>query len=124
MKRCALELIVCSAQRNAFRQVLQFGNQMLEHLDSYELASEHAHSCCILLAHKKFKMDGRWHTHIDFDKFLVLAKSGQAFSSMDYLAPTPEWAVYGQGIAGDGGFDPSEVHYRRGAAAKARGGGC
>jgi tRNA wybutosine-synthesizing protein 1 len=105
-------------------QVLLFGNQMLEHLDSYELASEHAHSCCILLAHKKFKIGGQWHTHIDFDKFLVLAKSGHAFSSMDYLAPTPEWAVYGRGIAGDGGFDPSEFHYRRGAAAKARGGGC
>jgi len=105
-------------------EVLSFGKQMLEHLDNYELASEHAHSCCILLANKKFKIEGRWHTHIDFDKFLVLAKAGHAFSSLDYLAPTPDWAVYGQGIPGDGGFDPNEVHYRRGAVAKARGGGC
>jgi tRNA wybutosine-synthesizing protein 1 len=78
---------------NSRRQVLLFGNQMSEHLDDYELASEHAHSCCILLANKKFNIEGEWHTHIDFDKFLVLAKSGQAFSSVDYLARTPEWGV-------------------------------
>jgi hypothetical protein len=45
---------------------------------SYELACEHAHSCCILLADKRFKgSSGEWHTWIDFDKFIVLAKAHQ-----------------------------------------------
>lgn len=36
----------------------------------YELACEHAHSCCVLLAKTaKFKVDGKWHTWIDYEKF-------------------------------------------------------
>jgi hypothetical protein len=29
------------------------------------------------------------------------------------MVPTPEWAVFGKGIPGDGGFDPAELHFRR-----------
>ena len=36
----------------------------------------------------------QWHTWIDYDKFAALATAGKPFGSMDYLAPTPEWAVY------------------------------
>lgn len=82
--------------------------------DDYEVASEHAHSCAVLMAHKKFKIEGEWYTHIDFDKFLVLSKSGKDFSAEEYMAKTPEWAVFGKGIPGDGGFDPNETHFRRG----------
>ena len=45
----------------------------------YELACEHEHSCCILLARpEKFKRYGKWHTWIDYDKFqeLVSKRSG------------------------------------------------
>lgn len=36
----------------------------------YEVACEHVHSCCVLLAKvDKFKVDGQWHTWIDYDKF-------------------------------------------------------
>merc|ERR1711879_677634 len=49
----------------------------------YEIASEHEHSCCVLLANAdKFKIDNKWHTFIDFDKFLELESSGKAFSSL------------------------------------------
>ena len=58
-------------------------------LPDYEIACEHEHSNCVLIAHKKvrieancyelvlciisqFKIDGRWHTWIDFDKFIEL----------------------------------------------------
>jgi tRNA wybutosine-synthesizing protein 1 len=46
----------------------------------YELACEHSHSCCVLLAKtSKFKVNGKWHTWIDYEKFqdmvrIVLAK--------------------------------------------------
>ncbi|CAI5536839.1 unnamed protein product [Closterium sp. Naga37s-1] len=78
----------------------------------YELACEHEHSCCVLLAlSAKFKApDGTWHTWIDYDKFHQLVASGQPFSSTDYMAPTPPWAVFG---AKEAGFDPQETRVRR-----------
>ena len=48
----------------------------------YGLACEHAHSCCILLARTdRFLLDGRWHTHIDYERFHELAAKGQPFTS-------------------------------------------
>ena len=36
----------------------------------YEVACEHAHSCCVLLAKvDKFKIKGEWHTWIDYERF-------------------------------------------------------
>uniref|UniRef100_A0A0D6R5Z5 tRNA 4-demethylwyosine synthase (AdoMet-dependent) n=1 Tax=Araucaria cunninghamii TaxID=56994 RepID=A0A0D6R5Z5_ARACU len=77
----------------------------------YELACEHAHSCCVLLANaSKFKVQGQWFTWIDYDMFHQLAASGEAFSSKDYAAPTPSWAVYG---ATEGGFDPGQARFKK-----------
>ncbi|CCF60385.1 hypothetical protein KAFR_0K00300 [Kazachstania africana CBS 2517] len=70
----------------------------------YDIAAEHAHSNCILIANKKFKINDEWHTHIDFDKFFQLLKTGEQFTYMDYLSKTPEWALYG-----NGGFAPGNV---------------
>lgn len=67
----------------------------------YELAAEHAHSNCILIANTRFKINGEWHTYIAFDKFFELLKKGDDFTYMDYLEKTPEWALYG-----NGGFAP------------------
>ena len=92
--------------------------------DEYELASEHAHSNIVLLAHRDFRIDGVWHTWIDYDRFTALAASGQPFASLDYCAPTPEWAVY-RDDAVDGGFDPAETRFLRKNGDKAiTGGGC
>jgi tRNA wybutosine-synthesizing protein 1 len=39
----------------------------------YSIATEHEHSCCILLAREdKFKVSGQWHTWIDYDRFQQL----------------------------------------------------
>eukprot|EP00997_Jenningsia_sp_PLL12_P005682 NODE_2215_length_964_cov_162.925683_g1824_i0.p3 GENE.NODE_2215_length_964_cov_162.925683_g1824_i0~~NODE_2215_length_964_cov_162.925683_g1824_i0.p3 ORF type:complete len:108 (-),score=27.12 NODE_2215_length_964_cov_162.925683_g1824_i0:102-425(-) len=77
----------------------------------YQLACEHEHSCLILIAKKKFHIEGQWHTWIDYPKFFELLQTGQPFTSMDYVAPTPDWAVYG---AEERGFDPDETrHYRK-----------
>eukprot|EP00928_Gymnodinium_smaydae_P063877 TRINITY_DN47355_c0_g1_i1.p1 TRINITY_DN47355_c0_g1~~TRINITY_DN47355_c0_g1_i1.p1 ORF type:complete len:700 (-),score=142.86 TRINITY_DN47355_c0_g1_i1:136-2235(-) len=73
--------------------------------DQYELACEHQHSNIVLIAHKRYKINGKWHTWIDYDKFHQLAASGSDFGVHDYLAETPSWAVYG---AAERGFDPNE----------------
>lgn len=77
----------------------------------YQLACEHEHSCCVLLARKdRFYRDGRWHTWIDYDKFQDLVASGKEFDSTDYMLPTPSWAVFG---AKEAGFDPQETRFRK-----------
>lgn len=77
----------------------------------YEVACEHVHSCCVLLANaNKFKIDGQWFTWIDYEKFHNLVASGRPFDSKDYMAATPSWAVYG---AEEGGFDPGQARYKK-----------
>lgn len=77
---------------------------------SYELAAEHAHSCCILIAHTKFKINDVWHTHIDYPRFFELLESGEDFCDMDYVKETPAWAVWGSEEAG---FNPDDTRYDR-----------
>ncbi|ODM90500.1 S-adenosyl-L-methionine-dependent tRNA 4-demethylwyosine synthase, partial [Orchesella cincta] len=84
------------------------------YLPDYQLACEHEHSNCVLVAHKRFLIDNEWHTWIDYDKFHELFKeyksSGTSFSAMDYAARTPDWACYG---ATERGFDPVETRWQR-----------
>ncbi|BDA41096.1 S-adenosyl-L-methionine-dependent tRNA 4-demethylwyosine synthase [Coccomyxa sp. Obi] len=105
--------------------VCAFGEALCEACDGeYGLACEHAHSCCILLARKsRFHINGRWHTWIDYNRFQELAAGSLAFSSQDYMLPTPEWAVYGSPEAG---FNPQETRVKkaRNHPAKAESGGC
>ncbi|RGP64895.1 hypothetical protein FSPOR_7641 [Fusarium sporotrichioides] len=72
----------------------------------YGIAAEHAHSCCILLASERFYVDEKWHTLIDYKKFFeLLEERGPGnFTPEEYMgAPTPEWALWG-----NGGFDPRD----------------
>lgn len=90
-------------------EVKTFSEQILskEGLESdYEMSCEHQHSCIVLISHKKYKINDVWHTWIDYDKFHELVSAGREFSAMDYMAPTPEWALYGSEEAG---FDPKET---------------
>ena len=76
--------------------------------------AEHAHSCCTLLAQKKFYQNGKWHTWIDFDRFHDLVHKyehdGTEFDSTDYMVETPQWALKG---SEEQGFDPVEVRVRK-----------
>ncbi|XP_065055009.1 S-adenosyl-L-methionine-dependent tRNA 4-demethylwyosine synthase TYW1-like isoform X2 [Rhopilema esculentum] len=98
------------------QEVVDFVNALCEKIPEYELASEHEHSNCVLLAHKRFKINDVWHTWIDYPKFHDLmskydATNGrEAFSDMDYIAPTPHWAVFGDV---NRGFDPKETRFYR-----------
>ena len=65
-------------------------------------------------------------TWIDYEKFHCLVaeyqSSGQTFTSLDYMAPTPAWAVFG---ATEQGFDPREKRwFRKGKAEVNVDGGC
>lgn len=94
-------------------EVRQFCEALCEEIGGgeYELACEHAHSCCVLIGNKKLKVDNVWHTWIDYPRFHELVASGESFTVEDYMAPTPDWAVYGNEHAG---FDPEETrHYRK-----------
>lgn len=79
---------------------------------AYGIAAEHAHSCCILLGSERFRVDGKWRTLIDYDRFFeLLEEKGPDgdFSPEDYMgAETPEWATWG-----NGGFDPRDQRVDR-----------
>jgi len=82
-----------------------------EQLPIYEIACEHEHSLCVLIANKKkFYKDDKWHTWIDYSKFFELESSGKPFASEDYMEETPSWAIYG---AAEKGFDPNDVRFQR-----------
>jgi len=103
-------------------EVRKFCQSISERLGSeYELACEHVHSCCILIAKKEFYIDGHWNTWIDYDRFHKLIESKQPFTSADYIAPTPEWAIFG---ADEQGFNPVETRVYRNAKYKSSDSGC
>ena len=92
-------------------------------LPEYDLACEHKHSCSVLLARvDQFAIfdpqdptKRKWRTWIDYDKFQELAARHAAdrsfkFGVEDYIADTPEWAVFG---ANEEGFDPTDNRHRR-----------
>ncbi|XP_045731430.1 S-adenosyl-L-methionine-dependent tRNA 4-demethylwyosine synthase TYW1 isoform X4 [Mirounga angustirostris] len=64
----------------------------------------------------KFKIDSEWWTWIDYNRFQELMQEyedsgGSAtFSSKDYVAKTPHWALFG---ACERGFDPKDTRYQR-----------
>jgi tRNA wybutosine-synthesizing protein 1 len=74
----------------------------------YGIAAEHAHSCCALIASKRFLINNKWHTIIDYERFFNLLESANDFRPEDYCAETPEWALWG-----NGGFDPRDERVDR-----------
>uniref|UniRef100_A0A665U0U4 S-adenosyl-L-methionine-dependent tRNA 4-demethylwyosine synthase TYW1 n=1 Tax=Echeneis naucrates TaxID=173247 RepID=A0A665U0U4_ECHNA len=98
------------------QEVVAFVQQLAGMLPQYEIACEHEHSNCLLIAHTKFKVDGEWWTWIDYQRFQELAhvheESGglQSFSALDYIAKTPSWALFG---ASEQGFDPADTRFQR-----------
>ncbi|XP_009997432.1 PREDICTED: S-adenosyl-L-methionine-dependent tRNA 4-demethylwyosine synthase-like, partial [Chaetura pelagica] len=97
-------------------EVVHFVQELADLLPDYEIACEHEHSNCLLIAHKKFKVDGEWCTWIDYERFqeLVREREGsgrtRSFTATDYAARTPPWALFG---SRERGFDPLDVRYQR-----------
>ncbi|KAM9176832.1 S-adenosyl-L-methionine-dependent tRNA 4-demethylwyosine synthase TYW1B isoform 1-T2 [Mergus octosetaceus] len=102
-------------------EVVRFVQELVELIPDYEIACEHEHSNCLLIAHKKFKVDGEWYTWINYERFQELVqeheRSGgsKTFTAADYTARTPRWALFG---SSQRGFDPLDVRYQRKSKAK------
>eukprot|EP00545_Synedropsis_sp_CCMP1620_P004731 CAMPEP_0119015982 /NCGR_PEP_ID=MMETSP1176-20130426/11751_1 /TAXON_ID=265551 /ORGANISM="Synedropsis recta cf, Strain CCMP1620" /LENGTH=811 /DNA_ID=CAMNT_0006969307 /DNA_START=17 /DNA_END=2452 /DNA_ORIENTATION=+ len=91
-------------------------------IPEYDIACEHRHSVSVLLARvDQFAVDDpttgnrKWRTWIDYDKFQVLAARNAKdpsfkFKVEEYLADTPEWALFG---AEEEGFDPTDMRHRK-----------
>ena len=62
----------------------------------------------------QFFIDGVWRTWIDYEKFHQLYRAYREknieFTSLDYTAPTPLWAIVG---ANERGFDPNDTRWYR-----------
>ncbi|XP_068124664.1 S-adenosyl-L-methionine-dependent tRNA 4-demethylwyosine synthase TYW1-like isoform X2 [Hyperolius riggenbachi] len=97
-------------------EVIHFVQELSGLLPDYEVACEHEHSNCMLIAHKKFKIDGEWWTWIDYEKFQELVHTYEkslgtvTFTALDYIARTPEWALFG---STERGFDPVDTRFQR-----------
>ncbi|XP_014292785.1 S-adenosyl-L-methionine-dependent tRNA 4-demethylwyosine synthase TYW1 [Halyomorpha halys] len=97
-------------------EVISFSQQLVDLLPDYSISSEHEHSNCVLIAHKKFYIENKWNTWINYEKFHQLmeeyykSEGKSTFSSLDYVCPTPDWAVFG---ARERGFDPRETRWFR-----------
>ncbi|KAM9370444.1 S-adenosyl-L-methionine-dependent tRNA 4-demethylwyosine synthase TYW1-like [Phaethornis superciliosus] len=97
-------------------EVVHFVQDLANLIPDYEIACEHEHSNCLLIAHKKFKRDGEWFTWIDYDRFQELVREqegsggSKTFTAMDYTARTPPWALFG---SRERGFDPLDIRYQR-----------
>jgi len=92
-------------------EVKRFCEKLCSYLiNDYELACEHEHSCCCLIAKKEFKHNGKWHTWINYEKFHELVQSGKEFTAYDYMEETPDWAVWG---AKEQGFNPNELKTKK-----------
>lgn len=102
-------------------EVVRFVRELVALLPDYEIACEHEHSNCLLIAHTKFKVDGEWWTWIDYSRFQELVQQyeesggSRAFTARDYMARTPQWALFG---ARERGFDPKDTRYQRKNKAK------
>ncbi|XP_032057103.1 S-adenosyl-L-methionine-dependent tRNA 4-demethylwyosine synthase TYW1-like [Aythya fuligula] len=102
-------------------EVVRFVQELVELIPDYEIACEHEHSNCLLIAHKKFKVDGEWCTWINYERFQELVREhersggSKTFTAVDYTARTPRWALFG---SSQRGFDPLDVRYQRKSKAK------
>ncbi|XP_059549351.1 S-adenosyl-L-methionine-dependent tRNA 4-demethylwyosine synthase TYW1 isoform X3 [Myotis daubentonii] len=97
-------------------EVVRFVRELVDLIPDYEIACEHEHSNCLLIAHKKFKIDREWWTWIDYNRFQELIQEyedsggSKTFSAKDYMAKTPHWALFG---ANERGFDPKDTRFQR-----------
>uniref|UniRef100_A0A8C3P765 S-adenosyl-L-methionine-dependent tRNA 4-demethylwyosine synthase TYW1 n=1 Tax=Chrysemys picta bellii TaxID=8478 RepID=A0A8C3P765_CHRPI len=97
-------------------EVVHFVRELADLIPDYDIACEHEHSNCLLIAHKKFKIDGEWCTWIDYDRFQELvqeyenSRGSKTFTAADYVAKTPHWAMFG---SRERGFDPLDTRFQR-----------
>lgn len=70
-------------------EVVSFSEELMNYLPDYEIVTEHKPSLVVFAAKKKYKINNKWHTWIDFKKWDKLVNSENEFGIQDYLLPTP-----------------------------------
>lgn len=78
-------------------EIVGYSKKLLRYLPDYEIVSEHIPSRVVMFAKKKYFVDGKWKTWIDFPKWHELVNSGQDFDAMDYSINTPQVGLSGKG---------------------------
>ena len=78
-------------------EVVGWSKKIAEHLPEYEIVAEHIPSRVVMLARKKFRKGGKWHTWINFQKFIELVNNGKEFASTDFARKTPQTGISGKG---------------------------
>ena len=73
------------------KEVMDFTKELVKFLPDYEIVSEHYESRVVMLAKKKFFIDGKWHTWIDFDKYNKMVNSSldAVPETLNYIKKTP-----------------------------------
>ena len=77
-------------------EIADFTKELIKSLHDYEIVSDHVPSRVVMCAKKKYKMEGKWKTWIDFKKFDELVNSGKEFSTEDFLLNTPQTGLSGK----------------------------
>jgi tRNA wybutosine-synthesizing protein 1 len=78
-------------------ETVAFTKELITFLPEYDIVSEHISSRVVMLAKKKFKKDGVWHTWIDFPKFHQLFRAGKEIVTEQFLKKTPTTGLSGKG---------------------------
>lgn len=78
-------------------EVVDFSKELAKFLPEYEIVSEHIPSRVVMFAKKEFKINNKWMTWIDFDKFFELLEQKEQFDKFDFLKETPSVGLSGKG---------------------------
>ena len=80
-------------------EVVTFCNILVKYLEDYEIVSEHIPSRVVMFAKKKFYVQGKWMTWIDFPRWneLVHSGTGNNISVEEYWKATPVVGISGKG---------------------------
>ena len=77
-------------------EVVAFTQELVKYLPDYEICSEHLSSRVVMVAKKKFKIEGVWNTWIDFPKFHEMVNKGEPIRTNAFLKKTPSTGLSGK----------------------------
>jgi len=90
-------------------EIVEYVKEFVKFLPDYEIVGEHIASRVVLLAKKKFFIDGKWKTWIDYNKWHDLVLSGKEFDVLDYVIKTPNTGISGKGTRDSRKVEVQEV---------------
>lgn len=94
--------------------VVEFSEQVLKHLPEYEIVTEHVPSRVVLLAKKKFKIEGKWMTWIDYPKWHKLVNNEEKSDINKNNDPAPEKFLKTTPTTGLSGIKTKELFKKKG----------